>query len=132
MLVKFKLYAVKTVSRLSDCPCAWVKLWAYLQRYSSSTLWTDMQKNEANHCKSCEPVACYRSLSGPKCPGSVPESGPRKWGVSEGVPHGVSPGLGSVQKVSRECAWSLLNAFTLATLFGHSRARGLKGPGGTP
>ena len=50
--------------------------------------------------------------SGPKCPGSVPESVPENWGSLRECPTGClwgpsDPGLGSVQKVSRDCPRSV-------------------------
>ena len=76
------------------------------------------------------PLACYRSLSGPsgpkcppECPRQCPRECPRKWRVSEGMSDGVSrgpsgPGLRSVQKVSRECPRSVKKLSR--TLRGHS------------
>ena len=74
------------------------------------------------------PLACYRSLSGPKCPGSVPR------GVSGAL---RAPGSG----VSKKCPESVPGVSgtpfrhsgdTLGTLSGHSGARGPKGPRDTP
>ena len=77
--------------------------------------------------------ACYKSLSlpsGPKCPESVPR------GVFGAL---RAPGSGvSKKKVSRECPRSVRchlfahSGDTLGTLFGHSGARGPKGPKNTP
>ena len=66
------------------------------------------------------PPTCYRSLSGPKCPGSVP------LGVSGAL---RAPDSG----VSKKCPESVPGVSkcvpdTLGTLFGHSGARGPKGP----
>ena len=80
------------------------------------------------------PPACYRSLSGPsgpKCPGSVP-------GVSLGVSLGpfgprapeCPKSVPRVKKVSRTL-WEQ-SRDTSGTLFGHSGARGPKGPRDTP
>ena len=93
------------------------------------------------------PPTSYRGLSSPSGPGvpiSVPESVPENGGVRQSVPRrrGVpgalwAPGSG----VSKRCPESVFGASkkcprhsgdTLGTLFGHSRARGPKGPGNTP
>ena len=74
------------------------------------------------------PPTCYRSLSGPKCPESVFR------GVSGAL---RAPGSGvskkcpeSVPGVSKRCPGHSVD--TLGTLFGHSGARGPKGPRDTP
>ena len=96
----------------------------------------------------CNPAGLLQESLGPFGPEMSPECPrvsecPRKWGVSEGVSDGVSPGpFGprSVQKVSRECPRSVKKVSrthrghsgdTLKN-FGHSGARGPKGPGGHP
>ena len=66
--------------------------------------------SECDPHRLASPLACYRSLSGPKCPGSFPR------GVSGAL---GAPGLRSVQKVSRECPWSVKKVSR--TLRGHSR-----------
>ena len=76
-------------------------------------------------------------------PGLLQESlGPFGPEVSQECPSGClwgpsGPGLWSVQKVSRECPWSVKrcpghSGDTLGALFRHSGARGPKGPRDTP
>ena len=78
----------------------------------------------------CNPPACYKSLSGPlgpKCPGSV-------LGVSLGPFGPRAPECPkSVPRVSRECQKGVRtlrghSRDTVGTLFGYSGARGQKGP----
>ena len=76
--------------------------------------------------ENCEPPGMLQESFGPFGPEVSPEC-PRKRGVSEGVSDGVSKKRPeSVPGVSETLFWH--SGDTLGTLFGHSGARGPKGP----
>ena len=86
----------------------------------------------------CEPPGLLQGSLGPFGPEVSPGVSP-KTGVSPGVSHGVSPGPFGPR--ASECPKSVPRVSgtpfrhsgdTLGTLFGHSGARGPKGPGDTP